>query len=92
MYLLSTFSIIFCWKRPLMISWLFPSIEPLQIIQTKPNQNYKERKSCNKICVKYVKWILILKRIQTPWLNCQNELPFFKKKLAAYNSAAVVTH
>jgi len=28
-YLLNTFSICFCWNRPLMMSWLLPSIVPL---------------------------------------------------------------
>lgn len=29
-YLLKTFSICFCWKRPLITSWLFPSMDPLE--------------------------------------------------------------
>lgn len=29
-YLLNTFSICFCWNLPLITSWLFPSIEPLE--------------------------------------------------------------
>lgn len=41
MYLLRTFSICFCWKRPLMINWLFPSTEPLV-----PNSASKKSNKC----------------------------------------------
>lgn len=40
MYLLRTCSICFCWKRPLMISWLLPSIEPLR------KKNHEDHKLC----------------------------------------------
>jgi len=40
-YLLRTFSICFCWKRPLIISWLLPSTEPLV-----PNSANKKSNKC----------------------------------------------
>lgn len=40
-YLLRTFSICFCWKRPLIISWLLPSTEPLV-----PNSASKKSSKC----------------------------------------------
>lgn len=40
-YLLRTFSICFCWKRPLIINWLLPSTEPLV-----PNSASKKSSKC----------------------------------------------
>lgn len=38
-YRRKTFSICFCWKRPLMISWLFPSTDPLVPNSAKRKSN-----------------------------------------------------
>lgn len=40
-YLLKTFSICFCWKRPLIMSWLLPSTEPLV-----PNSASRKSNKC----------------------------------------------
>lgn len=87
MYRLRTFSICFCWNLPLIMSWLFPSTEPLVPNSASRKSNKCLGCRCNvlHISVKLAKDVFFVP-IRTTWGGRITNFCFFPATMSGFLS------